>query len=77
MTITEMLLERVHDVDACDGYLVVVADPDTGAVDAHGPFDGVGAATDADRRRHELDAEQLHDVHVTVVRWHRASGGSD
>ena len=66
-----MLFERVHDVDACDGYLVVVVDPDTGAVDAHGPFDGVGAATDADRRRHELDAEELHDVHISVVRWHR------
>jgi hypothetical protein len=76
VTITEMLLERVHDVDACDGYLVVVTDPDTGAVDAHGPFDGVGAATDADRRRHELDAEELTDVHVTVVRWHRTEPGT-
>ncbi len=73
MTITEMLLERVHDIDACDGYVVVVADPATGAVDSHGPFDGIGAATEADRRRHELDAEHLTDVAVHVVRWHRAS----
>jgi hypothetical protein len=74
VTITEVLLERVHDIDACDGYLVVVSDPDTGAVDAHGPFDGIGAAVEADRRRHELDAEQLDDVVIKVVRWHRAAG---
>ena len=71
MTITEMLAERVHDIDACDGYVVVVADPDTGAIDSHGPFDGMGAAVEADRRRHELDAEQLHEVMVSVARWHR------
>ncbi|HEY2193928.1 MAG TPA: hypothetical protein VGH76_16750 [Actinomycetospora sp.] len=72
MTITEMLLERAHDIDACDGYVVMVADPDTCAVDTHGPFTGLEAAIEADRRRHELDAEELHDVVVRVVRWHRA-----
>jgi hypothetical protein len=72
VTITDVMLERVHDIDACDGYLVVVSDPDTGAVDAHGPFDGIGAAMEADRRRHELDAEELDDVVIRVVRWHRA-----
>lgn len=72
MTITEMLLDRAHDIDACDGYVVLVADPATSAVDTHGPFDGMAAAIEADRRRHELDAEDLHDVVVRVVRWHRA-----
>jgi hypothetical protein len=72
VTITEMLLDRAHDIDACDGYVVMVADPATSAVDTHGPFDGMAAAIEADRRRHELDAEELHDVVVRVVRWHRA-----
>ncbi|NMO93895.1 hypothetical protein HH311_29390 [Actinomycetospora sp. TBRC 11914] len=67
-----MLLDRAHDIDACDGYVVMVADPDTNAVDTHGPFDGMAAAVEADRRRVELDAEELHDVVVRVVRWHRA-----
>jgi hypothetical protein len=73
VTITDVMLERVHDIDACDGYLVVVSDPDTGAVDAHGPFDGLGAAVEADRRRHEFDAAQLDDVVINVVRWHSAA----
>lgn len=72
MTIPDVLLERVHEIDACDGYLVVVSDPATGAVDAHGPFDGIGAAAEADRRRRELDAESLDDVVISVVRWHRS-----
>ena len=71
MTITEMLLERVHDIDACDGYVVLVADPATDSLDAHGPFSGLDAAMEADRRRCELDTEDLHDVRISVVRWHR------
>lgn len=64
-------LERcVAGVSECDGYVTVVVDPATGAVDAHGPHSGPAVIGDADRRRRELDAAYLDDVIVAVVRLH-------
>lgn len=60
-------------VSECDGYLTIVVDPVTGAVDAYGPHSGLVAIQDADRRRRELDAENLDDVVVAVVRMHDPS----
>nr|WP_218891229.1 hypothetical protein [Actinomycetospora corticicola] len=57
-------------MDACDAYVVIVADPSTGALDSYGPFDGPAAMLDADRRRRDLDAGDLGDVNVAVVRHH-------
>lgn len=57
-------------LDACDAYVVLVADPATGAIDSYGPFDGPTALIDAERRRHDLDEGDLGDVDVAVVRHH-------
>ncbi|MDL5155849.1 hypothetical protein [Actinomycetospora termitidis] len=57
-------------LDSCDAYVVLVADPATGALDSYGPFDGPTALFDAERRRQELDQGDLDDVGVTVVRHH-------
>ncbi len=63
---------ELEDGDGYDGYVVLVVDPVTGDVDAYGPFTGPGATHDADRRRAELEAENLHEVTVQVVRlYHR------
>ena len=64
------LVTHEASLNACDGYVVVVADPRVDELDAYGPFDGLTATTDAVRRRHELDREQLDDVIVSVVRLH-------
>ncbi len=62
----------LEDCDGGNGYVVLVVDPVTGAVDAYGPFTGPDASHDADRRRAELEAEDLHEVTVQVVRlYHR------
>lgn len=58
------------DTDSCDGYVVLVADPQTTAADTYGPYPGTVAVAEADRRRRELDAEELDDVTVLVVRHH-------
>jgi hypothetical protein len=63
--------ESLEDrLDSCDGYVVLVSDPATGAIDSYGPFDGTAALFDAARRRHGLDEGDLGDVVVTVVRHH-------
>lgn len=48
-------------------YVVIVADPVTGEVDAFGPFDESVASSEVVRRRLELDSEDLGDVVVTSV----------
>ena len=58
------------DTDSCDGYVVLVVDPQTTAADTYGPYPGTVAVSEADRRRRELDAEELDDVTVIVVRHH-------
>jgi hypothetical protein len=48
-------IERLLTLDACDGYVVLVVDPDTGESDAHDPYDGPTATTTADRLRRDFD----------------------
>lgn len=48
-------------------YVVIVADPVTGEVDAFGPFEEAVASFEVARRRSELDSEDLGDVVVTSV----------
>ena len=61
-------------LDHCDGYVVLAADPQTGEVDAHGPFAGLGAVTAAEDLRATFDREDLTDVVVQIVRWHTTGG---
>ncbi|MDD7966874.1 hypothetical protein [Actinomycetospora lemnae] len=63
------------ELDRCDGYVVLAVDPQTGEVDAHGPYPGLDALQTADGLRQTLDREGLHDVVVRVVRWHQQRGG--
>jgi hypothetical protein len=64
-------------LDACDGYVVLVSDPATGAIDSYGPFDGTAALLDAAERRQGLDDDDLTDVAVTVVRHHHPDSDDD
>ena len=63
------------ELDACDGYVVLAFDPQTGEVDAHGPFRGLDALEAAESMRATLDREDLTDVVVRVVRWHQEATG--
>jgi hypothetical protein len=63
---------RLLSLDAGDRYVVLVAEPDSGEIDAHGPFDGITATTLADRLRAELDSYDFPEVQVTVARLRRA-----
>lgn len=61
-----------EDVYRCDGYVVLVADPRSGDVDCYGPYPCFAAADVGMRwTREELDSHELHDVVVTLARWHR------
>jgi hypothetical protein len=63
---------RGHDeLEQCDGLMVLVLDPVTGAADTYGPYPASRARAEADGRRQELDAEDLTDVTVALVRHHR------
>ena len=66
------LVSAMETLSQCDGYAVLARDPQTGEVDAHGPFDGLTATIEADRLRRDFDSSGLEDVRVEVVRWHRA-----
>ena len=57
-------------LDDCDGYVVLAADPQTGEVDAHGPYPGIRAVHVAEDMRATFVREQLGDVVVRIVRWH-------
>jgi hypothetical protein len=63
--------ERPDDLEQCDGLMVLVLDPVTGAADTYGPYDAERAQVEASGRRIELDRENLTDVCVTLVRHHR------
>jgi hypothetical protein len=67
-----ILVKAMETLSQCDGYAVLAGDPQTGEVDAHGPFDGLTATIEADRLRRDFDSGGLEDVRVDVVRWHRA-----
>jgi hypothetical protein len=64
------------ELDECDGYIVLAVDPQTGEVDAHGPYPGFDALEVAESLRRTLDHEELDDVVVRVVRWHQESTGA-
>jgi hypothetical protein len=59
------------ELEQCDGLMVLVLDPVTGAADTYGPYPAGRARAEADGRRQELDAEDLTDVTVALVRHHR------
>lgn len=65
------LVAAAEKLTQCDGYVVIAVDPQTGEVDAHGPYDGLTATIKADRLRREFDQGGLEDVSVGVVRLHR------
>lgn len=62
------------DLDACDGYVLVVVDPQTAEVDTYGPYDGMSAVAAAEDLRASLDAGDLPDVTVRITRMHRPAG---
>lgn len=64
------LLAAATDLDECDGYVVLVFDPQTGELDAHGPYEGVAATFRAEEMRREFDSDGLRDVMVRVSRLH-------
>src|SRR3954447_12114841 len=57
-------LTALVELDECDGYVVLAVDPQTGEVDAHGPFPGLEALETAQSLRETLDREELDDVVV-------------
>jgi len=65
------LLDKLVELDACDGYIVLVLDPQTAETDAHGPYEGMDALAVADRLRQDFDIADLPDVEITVTRLHR------
>jgi hypothetical protein len=65
------LASALEKLSQCDGYAVLAGDPQTGEIDAHGPYDGLTAVIEADRLRRDFDRGGLEDVQVDVVRWHR------
>jgi hypothetical protein len=66
------LVAAAEQLGECDGYIVLAVDPQTGEVDAHGPYDGMAATVKADRLRREFDQGGLSDVFVVVARLHAA-----
>ena len=64
------LVTAAEKLGQCDGYVVLAVDPQTGEVDAHGPYDGLIATLKADRLRRDFDQGGLEDVTVGVVRLH-------
>jgi hypothetical protein len=68
--LADALTETVTALAACDGYLVLVHDAQTGEIDAHGPFDGLGAVFEADRARLQFEVDELDDIAITISRLH-------
>jgi hypothetical protein len=64
------LIAAAERLTQCDGYVVLAVDPQTGEVDAHGPFDGMTATVKADQLRRDFDRGGLEDVSIGVVRLH-------
>lgn len=60
------------DLDQCDGYVVLIADPATAQVECYGPFeDVVDAAALVVQSREDCDRWEFDEVIVELVRWHR------
>ena len=51
----QTLIAAAEKLTQCDGYVVLAVDPQTGEVDAHGPFDGMTATVKADQLRRDFD----------------------
>ncbi len=68
--LADQLIDRLAELDACDGYIVLVRDAQTGEADALGPFDGLDALCTADRARSRFDLDEVDDIEVTVTRLH-------
>jgi hypothetical protein len=68
--LADQLIDRLAELDACDGYIVLVRDAQTGETDALGPFDGLDALCAADRTRFRFDLDEVDDIEVTVTRLH-------
>jgi hypothetical protein len=64
----EVLVSAKHRSAQSQSYVVVVADPFTGEIDAHGPSAGLEATCLADEMRRDLDMMGLYDIRVRVVR---------
>ena len=64
------LVAAAEKLTECDGYIVLAVDPQTGEVDAHGPYDGLVATCKADQLRRDFDRGGLEDVRVGVIRLH-------
>jgi|GEM_PF-2065405 len=67
------LVAAAEKLTRCDGYVVLAVDPQTGEIDAHGPFDGLTATVKADQLRRDFDRGGLEDVTVGVVRLHNST----
>ena len=67
------LVAAAEKLTQCDGYVVLAVDPQTGEVDAHGPFDGLTATIKADQLRRDFDRGGLEGVTVGVVRLHNST----
>ena len=52
----QTLIAAAEKLTQCDGYVVLAVDPQTGEVDAHGPFDGMTATVKADQLRRDMAA---------------------
>ena len=65
-----VLLGDDVDVDACDGYTVLVVDQQLGEVDSYGPYHHAEAEAERLRRRRAVEADALDDVHVQLARFH-------
>ncbi len=71
-----LLISAAADLDLCDGYVVLVFDPETGELDAHGPFEGISATVCAERLRRQFDDDELSDVLIRVSRLHQPRGAA-
>ena len=74
--LTASMIDKLVELDACDGYIVLVLDPQTHDADAHGPYNGIDATDVADQLRRDFDTAGLPDVEVTVTRLHRPTAGT-
>jgi hypothetical protein len=64
----EVLVSARRRSGESQSYIVIVADPSTGEIDAHGPSEGIEALCLADEMRRDLDMMGLYDIKVRVVR---------
>ena len=67
------LVAAAEKLTQCDGTSCSPSTPQTGEVDAHGPFDGLTATIKADQLRRDFDRGGLEDVTVGVVRLHSST----